>query len=194
MAISNDFETQLRNPLWAEASGYLVEQWGLLQAQIAPLFGLVSSIQAVATSTAANALIGLSGYAVSAVLTTDSTGAPGFRTSLPAPLAFDSSTVITPSALTVNTNNYAPTSIQSAAVLRVSATGAVDLTGIVAATIPHAKLLVNVGAQTITLKHASASSSAANRLRCPGAADFSLTTFTATWIWYDVASTVWQVV
>lgn len=193
MPATIDFETQLRGP-WETASGFLVEQLELLQAQIAPIFPLITGIQSVANAAASNALVGLSGYPASSILITDSAANPSFSASLPCPVAFMSATVITPAALAANTNDYAPTSIQSAAVLRIASTGAVDLTGIVAATTAHAKLLLNVGTQTITLKHASASSSAANRLRCAGAADFSLTQARGVWIWYDATSTVWQVV
>ncbi len=193
MPATIDFETQLRGP-WETASGFLVEQLELLQAQIAPIFPLITGIQNLANATAANAIIGITGYPASSVLVTDSAGSPSFSATLPCPLGFMAATVITPSSLTVNTNDYAPTSLQAAAVLRVSATGAVDLTGLVAAATPHAKLLINVGTQTITLKTASGSSAAANRWRCPGAVDFSLTAGTAVWIFYDLASTVWQVI
>lgn len=188
-----DFELQLRGP-WEIASGFLVEQMELLQAQLAPIQPLLTGLQSTVNATAANSIVGITGYPASSILVTDSTAAPSFSATLPCPLGWMSGNVVSPSALTVNTNDYAPTNIQTAAVLRISSTGAVDLTGIVAASTPHATLLLNVGTQTITLKHASASSSAANRFRCPGAADFSLTQSTAKWIWYDLTSTVWQVV
>ncbi len=193
MPATIDFETQLRGP-WETASGFLVEQLELLQAQIAPIFPLITGIQTIANATAGNAIIGITGYPSSSILVTDSAATPSFSATLPCPVGFMSATVLTPSALTVNTNDYAPTNVQGAAVMRVAATGAVDLTGIVAAATPHAKLLLNVGAQTITLKPASGSSAAANRFRCAGAADVALTAGRGVWIWYDVVSTVWQVV
>jgi len=163
----------------------------LLQAQLAPLFPLVSGLQA---QTAATPLIGTSGYPVSSLLTTDATGTPGFTATIPGPLTFLSSTVLTPTALTVNTNNYAPSGIAAAAVARVSATGGINVTGLIAAARSQTLLLVNIGAFTITLTNADVASTAANRFRCPGAANFALTTGKACWLWYDLTSTVWQVV
>lgn len=193
MPATIDFETQLRGP-WETASGFLVEQLELLQAQLAPIFPLITGIQTTANAAAGNAIVGITGYPVSSILITDSAATPSFSATLPCPLGFMSVTVVSPTALAANTNDYAPATIQAAAVLRISSTGAVDLTGIVAASTAHAKLLINVGTFTITLKHASGSSSAANRFRCPGAADYSLTQSNTVWIWYDATSTVWQVV
>jgi hypothetical protein len=194
MPITTDFETQLRGP-WDTASGFLVEQLELLQAQIAPVYPLILGIQNTANATAANAIVGITGYPANTVMISDPTATPSFSSALPMPLAFLPGTVTTPPPLSVATNDYAPTNVQTAAVLRVSATAAVALTGMLGAqTTPHSKLLINIGAQTITLSNNSASSSAGNRWRCPGVADFALTAGRGIWIWYDMLSAVWQVV
>lgn len=190
---SFDFEPQLRGP-WEMASGFIIETFQRIQAQLAPIFPLIDGIQATVTSTAANALIGLSGYPVTAILTTNSAGTPGFTTTLPGPMSFVAGAVSTPAALIVNTNDYTPASLSSTAVLRISATGAVNVTGLIAATTAQAILVCNIGGFAITFTHADALSVAANRFRCPGAANVVLATLDSRWIWYDPTSAVWQVV
>jgi|SRR5262245_2563165 len=191
MPVSVDFETQLRGP-WETAQGFLVEQLQLLQAQTSPIFPLIDGLQNSITSTTST--LGVSGYPTSTVLITNSLGDPNFSQQLPCPLGFNATNVITPVQLTANTNDYAPPNVQSAAVIRINSSIAIDLTGLLAASISHMKMLVNVGGNTITVKQASASSAVINRFRCPGAADYSLTQSKAVWIWYDSASTVWQVI
>lgn len=185
-------ETQLRGP-WETAQGFLIELLLLLQAQLAPLFPLVDGIQSTANSTAANPIVGLSGYPSSSVLITDSAGTPSFSATLPGPLAFLAGTILTPPVLTVNTNDYAPAGLAAAASVRIAATGAVNLTGLSAASNAGSKLLINISAFTITLTHADVSSALTNRFRCPGAANLSLTQGRGVWIWYDTVSDVWQV-
>ena len=84
--------------------------------------------------------------------------------------SYDATRIITPAALTTNTNDYAPSGYDAARVLRISATGNVDLTGIVARQNDGEILLIeNISASAIiTLKSASASSSAANRFAWGG--------------------------
>lgn len=190
MAISNDFVDALRQP-WEGANGWLIEQWGLLQSQLAPVTNLTDSLN---STISASAILGLSGFPVSSILITDSAAAPTFSSSLPCPLGFLGGAEITPAALSANTNDYTPSGIATAAVVRVSATGAVNLTGLKAATTRQMKLLVNIGAFAITITHADALSSAANRFRCGGAVNITLAKLDAIWIYYDLASGVWQVV
>lgn len=191
--LSVDFETQLRGP-WETAQGFLIEQFGLLQAQLAPIFPLVTALQAQAGALAGNPILGLSGYPSTSILVTDAASTPSFSPSLPGPLSFATSATLTPAALTGNTNNYTPTGIATAAAMRIAATGAVNLTGLIASSRSRTLLLVNIGAFTITLTHADGASSIANQFRCPGAANFSLTTAKACWLWYDLTSAIWQVV
>lgn len=191
MPLSFDFRQQLMGE-WYTARGFLVEQLDRLYANLAILAPLVDALGTTATDLAGNPIFTV-GYTASSVLTTDPTGAPAFTKMLPTPLAFTTATVLTPPALAVNTNNYTPTGLSTAAIVRLAASAPVDLSGLGAAATHTFKLLANVGANTITLKHASGSSAAANRFRCPSAADVSLTTSATVWVWYDLASTVWQV-
>lgn len=70
---------------------------------------------------------------------------------------------ITPTALAANTNNYNPTGAAGADIWNISSSTAVDLTGAVGATLNRTLTLRNVGANAITLRDQSASSTAANR-------------------------------
>jgi hypothetical protein len=185
-------DTQLRGP-WETAQGFLIDLLQLLAAQLAPVFPLVDGIQSTANTTAANPIVGLSGYPSNAFLITDSASVPSFSAALPGPLAFLAGTILTPAVLTVNTNDYAPAGLTAAASVRLAATGAVNLTGLHAASNAGSKLLINISAFTITITHADVSSAAANRFRCPGAANLSLTAGRGVWIWYDTVSDVWQV-
>lgn len=178
MPISFDFRQELYGD-WATARAFLVEQFDRLFAGL----GLLQPLGAAVTAATP----------VPSILTVTAAGTPLLATALPVPLSYASANVFTPTALAANTNNYGPNGIATAGILRLSATGAVDLTGIVAPSSYLFRIVVNVGASTITLKHASASSAAANRFRCPGAVDKALTTGLAVWTWYDATSAVWQV-
>jgi len=100
---------------------------------------------------------------------------------------------ITPAALTTTTNNYGPANASSASVWRISSTGAVDLTGI-DATANVRPMFINVGTFTITLKHESASSTAANRIVGAGNADYALTSGATVELVRDSVSSRWRVV
>lgn len=191
MPVSVDFETQMRGP-WDTASGFLVEQWELLAAQLSPLYSQVSSLQTTST----NPLLNLpTPYPASSVLTTDATSTAKFTPTLPMPLAFTPALSITPPAITTNTDNYAPAGVQSAAILRLVVNGAFNLTGLVAPTVPHFKVLWNAGGGgTLTLKHLSTNSLAGNRIGCPGNVDFMLAPNNAIWMFYDAGGGFWQVI
>lgn len=180
MALAFDFRAQIGGP-WESARGYMIEQLDLLYASLGPIGPLLDGLS--------------TGYGALSVLTTNASGVPSLTTTLPMPLGFVTTTTVTPTALTVNTNDYAPNGLAAASVVRMAATGAINVTGLAAATgLSVCHLLVNIGAFTMTLTHADAASASANRWRCPGAANFNLTTGKACWIWYDATSTVWQVV
>lgn len=72
--------------------------------------------------------------------------------------------VISPSQITSNQNNYAPTGIATCAEIRVDSDAARDITGIDATWSDGREVVfTNDGSFTITLKHENASSTAANR-------------------------------
>lgn len=80
------------------------------------------------------------------------------------------STVLTPPAFAANQNDYNPTGLQIASILRLTSTGANQITGITAPDTARWKLLwiTNIGASNITLVNASASSLATNRFATNG--------------------------
>ena len=101
---------------------------------------------------------------------------------------------ITPAALSASANDYAPTGFATAAVIRVSASSAgLSITGLDAGAQPR-PVLVNAGAQTISLPHQSGSSSAANRFVCPGAVAYSLLPGATVELVRDTTSDRWRIV
>ena len=72
--------------------------------------------------------------------------------------------VITPTILGANTDDWAPTGFSTANVVRISASGAINLTGIAGGVSGRIIILTNVGSFTITLKH-DTTSTAANRFQ-----------------------------
>lgn len=71
--------------------------------------------------------------------------------------------VLTPDAITGNTNNYNPPGLDSASTLRLSSTGAVNITGLQGGTEGRIIVIQNVGSNNITLVNLSGSSTASNR-------------------------------
>jgi hypothetical protein len=96
--------------------------------------------------------------------------------------------VVTPAALTANTDNYAGA---TAYYVRISSTGAVDLTGLVAEAAGVTHELINVAANAITLKH-QVTSTAANRFLCDTGADIVLAADRAARVWYDTVVSRWR--
>lgn len=107
-------------------------------------------------------------------------------------LSFDADSVISPAQLTANTDDYDPADLATSGVLRITASGAINLTGIAADSGNSWLLLINSGTNTITLKH-DVTSTAANRFYCKGAADYALTSRSSALLFYDSTSSRWRV-
>lgn len=90
--------------------------------------------------------------------------------------------------ITANKNNY---DLSTNKVDEIWSDAARDITGVAAPAAAMVKVLYNVGQYTLTLKHASASSAAANRFACPGATDFALAAGAHVPIFYDTGDAVW---
>ncbi len=103
---------------------------------------------------------------------------------------------LTAPILNADTHNWSPTGLLAATVVLISASVPVNLTGIVAAGLdPHAKrkLLINVGAQPITLKNQDVNSSAANRfLLLGGSGDILLQSGDAQELYYVDSDQRWR--
>jgi len=103
-----------------------------------------------------------------------------------------SSVVVTPSSLTADQNDWA---IGTGDIFRVAGTAARAITGIAAGTSGLAILLINVGSFALTLRHQSASSSAANRITVPWAGDCVISANGGSVVLvYDSTSSTWRVV
>ena len=100
---------------------------------------------------------------------------------------------ISPAELTANTNDWNPTDLATADVIRVSTDASHNLSGIVAPTGAKTMILVNVGAEDIVLLH-DVTSTAANRFYTPDDADVTLTKDSALVLTYDLTSARWRVV
>lgn len=99
--------------------------------------------------------------------------------------------IITPTALAANTDNWNPTDLANATIIRVSASSTYNLTGIVAPATNRVLVLVNVGANTITLINNN-TSTAANRFQFGTAGNISLAAEDSVILWYDLASARWR--
>ncbi len=104
--------------------------------------------------------------------------------------------IITPPQITANQNDYSPTGIGTANVLRLTSNAALDITGINANTNTSGRMLVllnvNPGLTNINLRHENAGSSAANRINNLTGADPSiLGQFGQRIIWYDATLSRW---
>ncbi len=100
--------------------------------------------------------------------------------------------VITPAQLVANTDNWNPTGLETASVIRASTDASRNLTGLVAPSDDRLMILANIGAFDLVLVH-DATSTAANRFYCPSDTDVTLTENAWTWLLYDLASARWRV-
>ncbi len=105
----------------------------------------------------------------------------------------DTDSVLSPTQLTGNVNNYAPTGHLTALVMRLSSDASRDITGIANGTVASRVLyLVNVGAQNIVLKDESASSTEANRFALKG--DITIAPDGGVHLIYDNTTDRWRCV
>ena len=106
--------------------------------------------------------------------------------------------VISPTALTASVNDYAPTGISTARIVRLSAdsAGPWTITGISAGqSTGRLLLLINVDTvDGIVIAHNSGSSSAANRIYTSTAANITLGPLESVELWYDAVDSVWRVI
>jgi hypothetical protein len=105
---------------------------------------------------------------------------------------FGISTALTPSQITSNQNNYAPTNYQYAGVLRLSSDASRDITGILGDLDGRILPIFNVGSFDIVLKDEDAGSTAANRFALQ--ADITIPPDGAAILWYDSTSSRWRCV
>lgn len=98
---------------------------------------------------------------------------------------------ISPTQITADQDDYAPTGYAYASILRLDVDAAHDITGLNAGIASGAVVLVNVNATySITLKDASSSSTAANRFAF--GADYALAPGASVSLLYDATSARWR--
>ena len=101
-------------------------------------------------------------------------------------------TVITPSQITSNQNNFNPTGLSTAGTMLIFAdNGFRQITGITAPSTAKKLTVVNIGSYSILFPRESTSSSAANRIRM--SRDFVLLPGKTVTFVYDTAATKWRI-
>ena len=89
-------------------------------------------------------------------------------------------------------DDMTPTGFSAASVVRLTSDVAVDLTGMSGGfTLSRVIAIMNVGSYSITIKHSSASSLAANRFKLVDATDFVLKADGVAFFIYDPTGTSW---
>ena len=100
---------------------------------------------------------------------------------------------LTPAQLTADQNDYAP-SASPYRYYRLSADAPRAVTGLSVGQVDGLECEIwNVGSHAVTLAHQSASSAAANRFLCPGAANVALAADEVALLRYDAATSRWRV-
>ena len=100
--------------------------------------------------------------------------------------------VITPTTLSGNTNNYNPTGLSTASVIRISASTNISLTGIQAPSPATNKtiFLINVGSGNVLLVRNNPASLAANQFKNNN--DIMLNSNETVILWYDIVTQAWR--
>ncbi len=90
-------------------------------------------------------------------------------------------------------DNYNPTGLATASVIRITLTGAQTITGLAGGADGRVVVVMNVDtADALTIAHESASSTAANRFTLRGAANKILAAVSAAWFMYDATASRWR--
>jgi hypothetical protein len=112
-------------------------------------------------------------------------------TSIGAQLAFTG--VISPAALVASANDWGPTGWATASRVRLSATSAINITGMLATTDGDIKIIENIGATyAITITHDDTASAAGNRVTAPS--NFILDAGQACILVYGATSARWRII
>lgn len=189
----------------------------IADADLLALAGLASNGIATRTATDTWTVRTITGTA-NEITSTNGDGVSGNPTlSLPAALTFTGKTVtggtfsgiattgtldvqqafaltgdISPSQITSDQNDYAPTGFSTAGVLRLSTDASRNLTGLAGGSDGRVILIHNVGGFSLVLKDENASSTAGNRFALNS--DVTLNTDQSTMLQYDSTSSRWRVI
>jgi hypothetical protein len=99
---------------------------------------------------------------------------------------------ITPALIAADQNDYNPTGLAGASVLRLASDAGYNLTGLAGGGDGRVVVLINVGANNLVLKDASTASSAGNRFSF--GADITLAPKHSAALWYDATDSRWKLV
>lgn len=99
---------------------------------------------------------------------------------------------ISPSQITADQNNYAPTGFSTATILRLNSDATRNITGLAGGSDGRTVFIHNVGSFNIVLKDESASSTAGNRFALT--ADVTLAADATSMLQYDSTSSRWRVI
>jgi hypothetical protein len=106
--------------------------------------------------------------------------------------AFLTSGIVSES-LTAQADDWAPTGLADASVIRVDADADYDITGLTGGATGRHMVILNVDdTDTLTLKHEDANSTAANRFDLPSASDLAIGPRTGVHLIYDGTSSRWR--
>lgn len=101
--------------------------------------------------------------------------------------------VISPTTIAANTNDYAPTGFASATVLRLTASGDYNITGLANGAAGRTIVIFNAGtANNLILKNQDSGSTASHRFLFRGAGDITLTPGKGVLIQYDGVTNRWR--
>lgn len=106
--------------------------------------------------------------------------------------SFTVSGILSPAQITADQNDYNPTNLATAAVLRLNTDASRNLTGLAGGADGRVILIHNVGSFALVLKDESASSTAGNRFALN--ADVSLGADSSTMLQYDSTSSRWRAI
>jgi hypothetical protein len=99
---------------------------------------------------------------------------------------------ISPAQLTANTDDWAPTGLAGASIIRFSTDASRNITGLTGGEDGRVIVLINVGSNNAVLMH-DVTSTAANRFFCPNNVDFTLGPKDVVVIEYDATDSRWRV-
>lgn len=102
--------------------------------------------------------------------------------------------ILSPSQITADQNNYAPTNISNNMILRLTTDASRTITGITTGANGRLLFILNIGSNDLVLAHQSSSSDAGNRIITNDATDLTIQSGHAVALIYDATSSRWRVI
>lgn len=178
------FASQSANNGWDYYFG-----WVYLSNSGSPVFGLVNGdIRIASSSFGLTSSVGAGNDIIFERLAAGNLRFRGTSSTTPVTIG---SPALTPAQITSDQNNYAP---GTALFQRWSSDASRNVTGLSAGQDGQMAFIWNSGSFDIVLAHESASSTAANRFTCSGAANITLSGGNVAFAQYDATASRWRVV